>query len=310
MASRRAILGAALAALLPSAAIAAPVPDKLPEKIVFAAWNVRNYLLEPPSPAGGGRTTPPKTEKSADAVADVIAKIAPDILGLCEIGSRRDLADLQRRLEKRGLMLPCATWVEGADDMRHLALLSRFPISETRHETSAIVKTSAPGRRVQRGFLDCTMAVRPDFSLRVLGAHFKSRRIVPDFDQAEFRRGESILLRNRIESILKKNPGTPLLVFGDLNDVKNSPTVAGLLGRTGGAASLSLVPLNDAGGENWTYHWAETDEYSRVDYVMIASALRPLLDRRASRIPSGSAWSKASDHRPLVVTLRLPPVKQ
>ncbi len=304
---RRASLGAAFIALLSVGAIAASAQSTPTEKVVFAAWNIRNYLLDPPQ-RDGGRATPAKTEQAAEAVVDVIVQIAPDILGLCEMGSRRDLADFQQRLKKRGLIFPYATWVAGEDKERHLALLSRFPIAETQHVTNALVREHAPKQHVQRGFLDCTIAVRPDFSLRVLGTHLKSRRVVVEFDQAEFRRKESLLLRHHVEAILEKNPETPLLVFGDFNDVKNSPAVAGLLGRAGTKTSLSLVPLQDRRGESWTYHWAATDEYSRVDYVMVGNALRPLIDRRASRIPSSVNWSKASDHRPLVVTLRLPRV--
>ena len=307
MAARRAILWAALAALLLAPATAAPAPGTAPEKIVFAAWNVRNYRLAPPR--GAEASTPPKTEASAEAVAAILAGIAPDIVGLCEIGTREDLADLQRRLAARGLALPHAEWVGGADEDRHLALLSRFPISAACHDTGATVAAGAPEERVQRGFLDCTVDVRPGFALRLLGAHFKSRRPVAGFDQAEFRRQESLLLRRRIESILEKNPASPLLVFGDLNDTKDSPVVAGLLGRAGTASALALLALNDPGGESWTYRWAQSDEYSRVDYVMVSAALRPLVDRRASGIPRARGWPKASDHRPLVVTLRLPPEK-
>lgn len=292
-----------------SVAVASPASNKLPKKVVFAAWNVRNYQLNPLSSRDDGkRPVPAKSEVEAEATADVLAKIRPDILGLCEMGSQRDLADLQQRLEKRGLVLPHATWVDGADEDRHLALLSRFPISDSQHITHAIAKESAPQQRVQRGFLDSTVAVRPGFSLRILGAHFKSRRLVTNFDQAELRRKESLLLRQHVESILEKNAATPLLVFGDLNDVKNSSAVAGLLGRSGTPTALSFVPLTDREGESWTYYWGATDEYSRVDYVLVSSALRPLIDRRRSRIPTGISWSKASDHRPLVVTLTLPPL--
>lgn len=304
MAVCRAILWAALAALLHAPATSAPAPGTAPEKIVFAAWNVRNYRLAPPREPEV--SNPPKTEASADAVAAVLAGIAPDIVGLCEIGTREDLADLQRRLASRGLSLPHAEWVGGADGDRHLALLSRFPITAASHDTDATVAAGAPEERVQRGFLDCTVAVRPGFALRLLGAHFKSRRPVAGFDQAEFRRQESLLLRRRIESILHENPSSPLLVFGDLNDAKNSPVVTGLLGRAGGPSSLALLALSDPGGESWTYRWAEADEYSRVDYVMVSAALRTLVDRPASGIPRARGWSKASDHRPLVVTLRLP----
>lgn len=307
MAVRRAILWAALAALLHAPATSAPAPSTEPEKIVFAAWNVRNYRLAPtPQPEP---SNPPKTETSADAVATILAGIAPDIVGLCEIGTREDLTDLQRRLAARGLALPHAEWVGGADADRHLALLSRLPITAAQHDTRATVAAGGPEERVQRGFLDCTVAVRPGFALRLLGAHFKSRRPVAGFNQAEFRRQESLLFRRRIETVLEENPDAPLLIFGDLNDAKNSPAVEGLLGRAGTPGAVALLALTDADGESWTYRWAEADEYSRVDYVMVSAALRPLVDRRASGIPRARGWTKASDHRPLVVTLRLPPTK-
>ena len=309
MGLRRAILGAALAALLPSSAPSETGPAAPPASIVFAAWNVRNYRLDPPRGSDGNPLAPSKTEKSAEAVASILARIAPDIIGLCEMGSRQDLADLQRRLEKKGLALPHATWVGGADEDRHLALLSRFPIARVRHQTRATVAAAGPEQRVQRGFLDSTITVHPRFPLRILGAHFKSRRVVAGFDQAEFRRQESLVLRRHIESILQADPGVALLVFGDLNDTKNSPAVSGLLGRAGTPAALTALTLNDTRGENWTYHWEETDEYSRVDYVMVSNFLRPLVDRRASRIPATRGWAEASDHRPLVVTLRIPPEK-
>ncbi len=306
MALRRAILGAALAALLPASAPSAPAQTAPSENVVFAAWNVRNYRLEPSRGSGAKHPVPTITDATADAVAAILSQIAPDIVGLCEIGSRKDLADLQRRLEKKGIVLPHATWVDGADEDRHLALLSRFPIASTSHETRATVETGAADQRVQRGFLDCTIEVRPGFPLRILGAHFKSRRVAAGFDQAEVRRQESLVLRRHIESILRPDPAAALLVFGDLNDTKNSPSVAGLLGRARSPTALTLLALNDAGGENWTYRWAATDEYSRVDYVMVSNSLRPLVDRRASLIPAIRGWAKASDHRPLVVTLRIP----
>ena len=222
------------------------------------------------------------------------------------MGSRADLADLQRRLKQNGLDLPHRTWVDGADKQRHLALLSRFPLAKVRHETRATILAGGLPRRIQRGLLDCTVKVRPDFPLRLLGVHFKSRRIVPDFDQAEFRRGESLLLRRRVGQILTDAPATPLLVFGDFNDTKNSPVVTGVLGRPGAADSLTALPLADRQGDQWTYHWAETDEYSRVDFVMISRTLRPLVRRSGTRLHRAKDWRTASDHRPLVVTLQLP----
>ena len=306
---RRAILAAALAVVLTAACPAGTAAHVTANRIVFASWNVRNYLLRPVMDTDGRVLTPSKTAESVDAVVSTLLRIAPDMVGLCEIGSERDLADLQRRLRSGGLDLPHRTWVGGADRERHLALLSKYPLESVQNDTTSGFKLDGLPNRVRRGLLDCTIAVRPDSKLRIVGTHLKSRRTAAEFDQADFRREESLVLREHLAGILQADPASKVLVFGDFNDSKNSPVVAGLLGRRGDGDSLELLPLADKMGDHWTYHWAESDEYSRVDYIMVSNALRPLVVRSASRIHREPAWLKASDHRPLVVTIGIPRTK-
>ena len=301
---RRAILAAALAVLSFAGALHAADASSEARQFTVVWWNLRNYLLEPVRDEKGRTLTPAKPPKAIAAIVDTIAAIKPDILALAEVGTRRDLADLQRRLKQAGIDLPHAEWVDGADQHRHLALLSRFPL-EPNHDTTSAVNSGGLPRRVQRGFLDCKVAVRPDFFLRLLGAHLKSPRVVPEFDQDEQRRGESLLLRQRVVSILSRDPATPLLLVGDLNDAKNSPAVSGLTGRRGTPAALTILPLTDRDGDAWTYHWSENDTYTRVDYMMVSKALHRLFDRRGSRIPSQRDWMKGSDHRPLLASFEL-----
>ena len=277
--------------------------------VTFVAWNVRNYMISPIVDRDGRITTPAKPPESAQAVAATLARLKPDIVGLSEIGTRKDLENLQRRLKQLGIDLPHHTWVDGADRERHLALLSKFPLRAAHDTKSGFVLGGLP-HRVQRGFLDCTVEVCPGFDLRVVGAHFKSRRIVPEFDQSEFRRNESLLLRTKIDGILRENPGTLLLLYGDLNDHKNSPAVAGVAGRRGGATSLEILELADKVGDQWTYHWSESDEYSRVDYVMASKALVPLVRKKKSMVHRAPRWEEASDHRPLVVKIGLSATKK
>jgi endonuclease/exonuclease/phosphatase family metal-dependent hydrolase len=297
----RAILAAALACLLAPQGGAAESPDR----IVFAAWNVRNYLLQPVLNKEGRTTTPAKSPESIAAVVETLPKIRPDIIGLNEIGTRKDLADLQRRLQKAGLILPHTTWVDGPDRERHIALLSRFPL-KVQHDTSTTFQLEGLSQRVRRGILDVTVQVRADFPLRILGVHLKSSRVVPQYDQAAFRRAESLILRERIENILKGAPEGPLLVFGDFNDTKNSPVVKGVAGRAGTRRSLTILTLADRLGDQWTYRWDESDEYSRIDYVMVNQPLRRLVLRGGTGLHRDKNWFEASDHRPMIVTMRLP----
>lgn len=301
MLAPRAIFAAALACLLAPQLGAADSADTL----VFAGWNVRNYMLRPVKDDAGRVTTPAKPPESIAAVVETLREIRPDIVGLCEMGTRKDLADLQSRLKKAGLDLPHRTWVDGPDKERHLALLSRFPLT-TQHDTRTTFRLSESSHRVRRGILDATVQVRPDFSLRVLGVHLKSRRVVPEYEQAAFRRAESLLLRTRVEDILEEAPDTPLLVFGDFNDTKNSPVVEGVAGRAGTRKALTVLPLADRLGDQWTYRWDESDEYSRIDYVMVNQPARRLVRRGGTRVHRDKNWFEASDHRPLVVTIALP----
>lgn len=299
---RRTILAAA--AVLLCGSLSALAQDD--GQVVFVSWNLRNYLLSPKTDRTGRSATPPKPEASADAIADTLTLLKPDIVGVSEMGSARDLADLQLRLKARGLDLPYRTRVDAADQDRHLALLSRYPLQNIRHDTRIGFSLGGLPQYVRRGFLDCEVKVRPGFSLRVLGAHFKSRRIVPQFDQAEFRRNESLLLRSKVADILRADPRTPLLLFGDLNDTKNSPSVAGLTGARGAPDSLAILPLSDRIGDQWTYLWKETDEYSRVDFIMVSKALLPMIRGKASRVHRAKNWTLATDHRPLVATIAVP----
>jgi endonuclease/exonuclease/phosphatase family metal-dependent hydrolase len=184
-------------------------------------------------------------------------------------------------------------------------LLSRFPL-EVQHDTRTTFPLDGISQRVRRGILDVTAQIRPDFPLRILGVHLKSARVVPEYDQAVFRRAESLVLRNRIEKILGEEPAPPLIVFGDFNDTKNSPVVKGVAGRAGSRKSLTVLPLADRLGDQWTYRRDETDEYSRIDYIMVNQTLRRLVLRRGTGLHRDKNWFEASDHRPMILSLRLP----
>ena len=183
----------------------------LARDVVVASYNVKNYLQM--ERRIGEKTVPDATkpEEEIAAVIEVIKEIDPDILGIMELGDETALEDFQRRLKASGLYYPNREWVRGADADRHLALLSRFPIvgRNSRDDVTRV--------RVGRGILDVTVKLSEDYSLRLVGAHLKSRREIPEFDQEVMRAKEARCLREHLNAVLKANPVENLLLFGDLN---------------------------------------------------------------------------------------------
>lgn len=280
-----------------------------PPPVTFVAWNLRNYLqtTSQPHPGGIGDAKPKPAEEIA-AVTAVLTELKPDILGVCEMGSRADLAAFQQRLKDAGLDLPHAEYVEAADRVRHLALLSRYPIAARAPQTELSYQLDELRLPVQRGFLDVTIEITPDYQLRCLGAHFKSRRDTPEASEALMRRNEAHLLRQHADAILIEAPETNLLLYGDLNDTRDQPSIRAVAGTRGADTALTPVPAADATGERWTYYFEQADTYARYDYLFVSRGLNPEVNDADCRLYSGADWLRASDHRALSAVIR--PVDQ
>lgn len=273
--------------------------------VVFAYYNVENYL--PMNRWENDRKIPdaPKPEKEIKALLSMIRAIKPDILGIAEMGDESMLEDFRKRLRKAGLDYPHREWVAGADGSRHLALLSKFPIVE--RNSRQRVPLELDGRRyfVGRGILDVTVRITDDYDLRIVGVHLKSKRKTPEFDEAKFRAREAFALRAHLdERVLKDDPEANVLVFGDFNDTKNEFPVQTVRGHASQANALREIPLEDRHGLSWTHHWSYADIYSRIDFLFASKDLWPEINLRKSGIGDGKAWADASDHRPLHTTIR------
>jgi hypothetical protein len=142
----------------------------------------------------------------------MLQAIKPDILGLAEIGDETMVADLQAWLKKAGMDLPHVEWVPGSDGVRHLALLSRYPIVERDSQSDVPLELNGQVYRMGRGILDATVDVDGD-RIRFVGLHLKSKRQVPQFDEAKFRANEAVAVRGHIDKRLEANPGEKLLLL-------------------------------------------------------------------------------------------------
>ena len=274
--------------------------------VVVASYNVENYLKMERRVGGNIVSDAPKPEGEIEAVIGVLKDIDPDILGLVEMGDESDLEGFRARLKAAGLDYPEKEWVKGADAARHVALLSRFPIVARNSKDDVPFELNNTQMRIGRGILDVTVKLSDDYLLRLVGAHLKSRREVPDFDQAAMRAKEAWYLRGHLNDILRVNPDENLLLFGDLNDTKNEYPVKELLGHAKDPLRMTDLFLADRHGYRWTHYWSTADIYSRIDYLLVSQGLWPEIAMDKSGISSPAIWFKASDHRAIFCTIRVP----
>jgi endonuclease/exonuclease/phosphatase family metal-dependent hydrolase len=275
-----------------------------PAEIRVVAYNLRNWLRMERRLSGDPVPDAPKPEAEKAAVVRILAHVRPDVLGVCEIGTAEDVADLQARLRDAGHHLPHLLLHQGADPERRLALISRFPIVANQSATDLTYSIGSRSHRFQRGILDATLQITPDYRLRLLGTHLKSRREVEEGDQAVMRRHEAVLLREHVEKILEATPDTNLLLYGDFNDTKNQQPIKVIQGRFGDANHLRDLWLKDEDGHRFTYYWSVADSYDRIDFAFVNEGLWPEIETAKSFLAADPDWLKASDHRPLVIVLR------
>lgn len=274
-----------------------------PSSVRFMAYNVENWLTMDRYVDGKSQKGAPKPEKEKGLITGLLADAKPDILGVSEIGTEEDVKDLQNHLEKAGHPMPHFHLNRGSDPTRSLVLLSRFPIGKTVARDNLTYRSNGRDHAMQRGILDAAIAT-PAGDFRFLGVHLKSKRDVDGGDQEDMRLNEAHLLRREIDGILRDDPQARLVVYGDLNDTRQSPTVRAVRGAGKNPLALMMIALKDSRGQFWTHHWDFQDVYSRLDYVMVSNALRKSIDWDLSKIIDNDAVAGASDHRPLLVILK------
>lgn len=266
------------------------------EKIIFMYYNLRNYLT-----MRRGDSERPKPENEIEALIKNIAKVNPDILAVCEIGVEKDLADFNDRLEKAGVKLPNTYLTMGSDPTRRQAILSKFPIQPNK-VPKYTYKMGEQDFQVRRGILDTTVDT-PHGEFRFLGAHLKSKRPSKEFDHNIVRRNEALILRKHISTILGEEP-YKLLVYGDMNDTKNSPALRTIKGPYRGNLSIRPIDIEAPDGTRWTHHWSYEDIYSRIDFAMVSEQMAPHINYKGSSILEVPKNDPASDHRALIISIK------
>ena len=273
-----------------------------------------------------------KPDAEKKAVASILNKINPDILGLMEIlrdANDANIKSIRKTLKEAGLNYPYMATVIGEDERAQNLLLSRFPIISTkalnedafslsvRQQVEGKWKIGKVTRRVERGFIDAVVKVNPSYQLEIMVAHLKSKRPVrglndpntKEFGENVIRRNEALALRGHMMERYQENPEINLVVMGDLNDVPSSPAINTLIGQNSDEVLTHRLPLKDYLGDQWTHFHFPEKAYNLIDYILVSEGLmkefvpeKSYIYREKMGDPDYLNWANASDHRPIVAT--------
>lgn len=297
-----------LSILLGAVAMCAPARSDAADAFRVATYNLENYLE-----AGIG-TRPAKSAAGKAKILEGLRMVKADVLALQEMGTTNALFELRESLRAEGLDYPFWEHITGSDTNIHVAVLSKFPIVARHPHTNDSFLLFGRRFRVSRGFAEVDIQVGPSYRFTLITAHLKSRRPVPDADEAELREQEALLLREKIDARLLAKPNLNLIVLGDFNDNKDAPSTRALLGR--GRSALIDTRLSEQNGDEqpdgrlrsaartvtWTHYYGKEDTYSRIDYILLSSGMAREWNQAESYVLALPNWGVASDHRPLVAT--------
>lgn len=273
------------------------------ETLTVATYNIENYCAADRVTEAGYRKDYPKPEAEKRALRAVIRALNADVLVLQEMGSQPYLDELRRDLKSEGVDYPYAALASAADADRHVALLSRRPLTDVRTHTDLEFTYLGGKETVKRGLLEATVATSAG-AVTIFAVHLKSRFTErPDDVQSAARRaGEATAIRDRV---LKRFP-TPaearFLIIGDCNDGKTSKALEHLQKR-GKTEIAGLLPAVDSRGDSWTHNFRREETYTHVDHILASPRLLGAVEKGTARIFDGAGVREASDHRPVVVTL-------
>ena len=303
-------------------------------------WNVENLFL-PGSPSGAA--TKAIYQRKLAHLAETIQGVAPDVIGLQEVGDPQALADLQQALG--GAYSNSA--ISTHPDIRgiRVAVLARRPFANVQEYDTfpAGALSNVPGpdghpsTSMGRGAVQVVARLAGNRRIRFVTAHLKSKLLsFPNGrrsprDEDERARGAGFaLLRRTAESVALRvylnkpmiGDTLPTVLVGDMNDEPTAITTQLLQGPPDGAPGRrdkgDDVRLNNLAP--WLpgkHHFSRMfkDSQELIDHIFVSQDLLPALRQVDSLVEGITSITEAvesrknatvPDHPPLFARFDLP----
>src|SRR5208283_5527217 len=178
------------------------------ETFRVATYNVENYLDQPTE------SRPyPKSAKARAKVCESICALNPDVIALEEMGGTNALMELRDSLKVKGLDFPYWEHVSGWDTNIHVAVLSKLRILASHPHTNDSFLLDGRRFSVSRGFAEVDIQAATNFTFTLIAAHLKSRRPVPEADEAQLRLQEAKVLRGIVDEHFKADANAKLILL-------------------------------------------------------------------------------------------------
>ena len=257
----------------------------------LASWNMHDLFDTIDDPNHDVVLSRQEYADKLSILANVLSRIHADAVGVQEVENQGCLKDLAARAG-----YPYYLLVEGNDSMRGIdvGVLSKIPIRN--YVTHSRDKCFAgSGGRPYYFSRDCLeVHFNHPSRLVMLVNHFKSKRGDSDDSTVSQRMAQA----GRVRSIASGLRKYPVIIVGDFNDEPNSQALSPLT-RTAGLHDV-LSWMGSSRVSFKSRHFS-----SALDYLVLNDMLADRMVDRSARIVVGKEVSAASDHRPVIVDVRL-----
>lgn len=248
-----------------------------------------------------------KFKEASANVAKMIKQINADILTLTEVGGKEDLKVLIDELKKIGITYNHWEVCDCRDKFtqQHVAVLSKFPIKNVVSEITgrSIYLEEADGDEegetgISKGMKVTVTVDKKDIEVFVF--HLKSER--GGFESDAKRIAQASIARRAI--IKSLNEGKKVIVTGDLNSEKKSPSLYRIRGfddiyeelvQTGNTRYFKNMDVR------WTYNYKGEPE--QIDHILISPDLAARRGIETSILKTDD--DTISDHNPVIVKIKL-----